>query len=280
MNPLIQKTDDLGSTTYNGYSYGLGVTLSHYQKKPVINPYNGKKVLAIIGASNSAQEGLAFINYCNLMRSNIDKDTKIVNLAIPAKDVNRWKNPNDTIWNSVTQMLSTAGLTYWDIQAIAFETDDLRDRDNTFPDAPSRLADKILEAVRVFKLKFPNLKQCELISRAHTELVGSSEAKHAEPAGWHNGWSCKWAVERAIANPSLASGVWLSDILGFYTDGDKMRVDGFVQPDNCFEPDGVHPSEEGEESRAHLMFQYYLNYDWFARNTMTTLRYVIENFIS
>ena len=200
--------------------------------------------IACIGASLPSQIFSEFVNLC--VSKKLVKTTA-VNLCQGGKDVNRWANPGDTVWSKAMSMVENPS----DINIVAMIHDDLRDSSNTFPESPMDLSLKILSVVEVCKQKFPNLKGVLLFGRPY---CGSPTLeKHQDPAGYHNGFAVKFAVESYTGKLGIqAFDLWTNET-EVRSDGVFIKRSFYEKEDGSF--DGIHMGRDGALNFGKFVFR-------------------------
>jgi hypothetical protein len=235
---------------YNGIRNSLGTKKSAWLTRPteITSP-----VVAFIGASVPKQIASEVIK----LATEAGKTTKFINLCVPARDINRWNNPDDIIWDQAFNTLDAADITPEEIKVVWTMQDDLMDGGRLdFPDAPTELKWKLVDLVTTIQEKFPNVEQVDLASRIYGY---SNDTKHAEPAPFHTGWADKWAVE--FLRNTIP---FVTDKCYLWTDGWKERKDGIKNDPSYYVADRIHLSDIGEQYWGKVVYDYYNdNFKWF-----------------
>jgi hypothetical protein len=236
--PLNQKG------TYEGYPTALGTNNKHWARRPfILNP-----VIAFIGASVPKQIG------DEVVRLSAEHNAKIVNLCIPSKDINDWKNPASSVWAQSGKTLASLGIAKEQVNVVWTMQDDLRDG-TAFPDTALALRDKMVELIGVVEAYFPNVKQIDLASRTYSYLT---KGKHSEPSCYHTGWANKWTVEQFRKRHP----VFINDRCYLWTDGNQPN--GTMQTNiDQYKEDLIHYSAEGVTYWGGKVFDYYSQFLWF-----------------
>jgi len=205
-------------------------------------PVEIKNELAVaIGASTPKQlfDGMApYLNHT------------LINCCQGGKDINNWVADSPVWRNAMAQIADPSQVT-----TVYMIHDDLRVKDQSYPNAPSNLADKFLEVFRECEERFPKLKKIVLFNRLYTGWADLD--KHKEPAGWNSGWAIKWAIERY-------DGDVFCEGFDLWTSGQTVRSDGFQVKRNFFKKadgtfDGVHLGERGAKRIGKHMAQVVMN---------------------
>jgi len=239
---MLPLSDNAGY--YKGLKANLGTSKKQWNKRPDIkNP-----VIAFIGASVPKQIADEVIKLNNT-------SIKIINLCIPAQDINMWLDPKNKVWTEANKTLAVNNVNWEDINVVWTMQDDLRDRgDQRFPEAPQTLKNKLTSLIGVIKSKFPNVKQIDLASRTYSY---DTDSKHAEPSCYHTGWANKWTVEGFKKDS-----VFITDKCYMWTNGATPRKDGnYTLPIHY--SDLVHYTNEGQTYWGSFVFNYYKQFNWF-----------------
>lgn len=254
--PLVE------SGTYMGYETGLGISDEHRADAPILKPIGGKIGMVIIGASNSLGEGEEIVKQIPHI-SGINPQLEIRVCAVPSKDVNDWLDKDNSCW--ARAMDSLGNLDADQVQVLWFKTDDLKDKSSIFPDSPELLEEKLIKVLKVFKEKFPNLKQVYGSGRSYTGFAFNSNSP--EPSGYYTGWAWKWLVEKQTAGLIDNKLPWVSDEIYLWTDGDHLRVDGYQVLKSDFVSGEVHFTSSGYEKVAEYVLEKFstmsTSVDWF-----------------
>jgi len=182
-------------------------------------------------------------------------------------------NPNDEYWDHVTQILTGgAHSSYRQVQVIYLEADDSSKNDIIFPARALKVKEDLQTCLRLYKIKFPNVKVVYVLGRTRT--FGNQKLFNREPSPYYFGWACKWAIEDQIngvpgtaykgKKPVSPMVTW-----GFYQWADSLpRV-----TDNFYwrlseTQDGLHANPVGQDTLA-TRFQNFLLTDkragiWYA----------------
>lgn len=115
--------------------------------------------------------------------------------------------------------------------------------------------------LRTLKVQYPNLKLVFVTSRVYAGY--NAIPLNPEPYAYEYGFSVKWLIEeqiRQLANPAAGTDPRTGDLdyttgtvpwVGWgpylWARGTEARSDGLTWPQSYVEPDGVHPSDLGEE---------------------------------
>ncbi len=252
---------------------GLGITQAHADNSPVLSPINGKIVFVAIDASSMAAEADLFAQYVSEGKTlgEVNPDIVFINLAQPAKDINDWTYNNrpqfTNVWNTVTNKIKAAGVTYNDVQVAWIKFEDLDDN-GTDNGRIDRVFWKYVDLFHLLKSKFPNLKKVYLSGRSY---MPTTDPKFGEPLPGLNQLIVKKVVQEQIAgNPELnftnGTAPWISDIVLLYTDGYNVRADGYYRTPDSYKTDGIHPSSIGSEQVCNYLYNTLINYSNFFVN--------------
>ena len=254
--PLVDNTNK----QYYGYSIRTGGDSNTINSAPAIEPINGKIVMIGLGASLPKTVFDEFIR----KSIGIPNNVKIINCCIPARDINRWNDVHDKTWWQVHDILESEGVSLDEVQIIWNMHDDLRAGSKNFPADALTLRDKFKTLVGIYKNEFPNLKQIHWSGRPYSGF--STKAKHDEPKGYHNGWTCRFLIEDNLENPSDLS-IWMNDTCYLWSREDRPRLsDGFHLVRNDFKNDGIHLTPSGDSKVADLLVNYFNQFDFYNKN--------------
>jgi len=217
------------------------------------------------------------------------KNPKLVLIdgAQGGQDIVIINNPNATYWTVINQRLTSAGLTYKQVQVVWFKQAQAQPNDTAFASYPDSLKIKFKTALQIAKNKFPNTKLAYLSSRIYAGYATST--LNPEPYAWYSGWSVKRLIEDQInGDTSLTySGVnarvpWLAWGPYLWADGTTPRSDGliWVCPTD-YNTDGTHPSDNGRLKVAHLLLRFFstdsTSTPWFLNQASTGIENTAGN---
>lgn len=232
----------------------------------------GKIVVAGVGASVCRQI-FAELEKQIPTQSGLNPAVVVVNCAAGGQDVNKIADPSQRYWKRAEKALAARGISAPQVQAVWYQSDDLRDQRDDFPGRPQRLKDQFAGQLRLLKQHFPNVRLCYFGARHTTAFMPDkvSKAKHGEPRPYYNGWAVKWLIEEQAAGRAdlrfegedavAPLAAWATY---FWTDGDKRRTDGYRWTRDDVVADGVHLSEVGRQRVACELLDFWRN-DPFAR---------------
>ena len=227
----------------------------------------GRVGFVSIGVSNTKTEFDAFIRLF-ADDPGVADHVVFVNGSQSGEDVDQWLEPNDETWTVVTHAVEQAGLSVDQVQAAWVKLPDkLPDRGEpkgeiNFPATMLRYQEKLTIALGNAKLAFPNLRLVYLSSRIYG---GFASGPQSEPLSYEQGFAVKWVIEDQIegldpansdANDPSASLPWLAWGPYLWADGSTARADGLTWLCPDFESDHVHPSVQGAEKVARLLFDF------------------------
>ncbi len=276
---------DLGSNIFNGMTGGLyangsntmppahlsgGLNMAS-QIQPLDlngNPDPGGRIAFIsIGMSNANMYFTAFrdsaLNYPQL-----NPEVNMINCAVGSKDIDNILDTTDSYWTTVSQRIAFAQASPLQVQAVWF----LQAKHVSGIPPGQGIAHldtmerKFLDAFRLLKIKFPNLKQIFCSGRDYGGYSNPGSG-NPEPYAYYTGWSFRKLVERQINNDPVleytstgAEVPWLGWSNYIWADGSNLRSDGFnwLCPQD-FQPDGVHPSAAGRAKVSGLLMNFFRN---------------------
>lgn len=283
---------ELGSGTYYGYTGGLypgGVntpsgTYAKDLKKAantivLLDTAGGPAANGVIGFISLGASNLSkmFLQLETLSVGNPAVNQKIVmaNCTGGSEYIEQVKDSTSGYWPIVERKLRDNNITAKQVEVITLETDDST-ANIAFPSKPLYLKSNFAEAVRLFHIKFPNLKIVYFIGRTTTFVGKGKKQQNSEPIPYYNGWACKWLIEDQINNdPGLAykgrQAVAPMVTWGWYkwSIGKVTRSDGFLWTKDDT-TDGLHPTDDGAVKLA-TFYQNFLLSDpiasiWYGNN--------------
>jgi hypothetical protein len=277
---------DMGTNTYRGFKGGLypdGSNLpSGTYADDLLSVVSSIKPLDTGGIRNNTTGKIGFIGVgastCSIMIKALKGKTDGNPLTNPKLvlapctsggiSVNEIMDPANRFWYVVKRKLSDAALTANQVEVIYMETDDSV-QNNPFPERPLRTKVEFEQAMRTFKVKFPNIKLVYLLGRTSAFIKERPDKiTNTEPTPYYNGWACKWVIEDQINGVSGteykgAGAVAPLVTWGWYEWGNAVpRSDGFTwTKDNT--RDGLHANDAGADTLA-TRFQNFLLTDKYA----------------
>ena len=289
--------NDLGKRTFMGYVGGLfpggtnnpsGQYATDLLKvsrniQPIDsfgNPYkHGRVVFISLGGSTCGH------NMIQLKKQTVNDPETNQKLALlncsngyGEASLNSIMNPDDPYWDHVSQIIHGAYSSYRQVQVIYLETDD-SSRYVKWPGRPNLVKNELETALRVFKVKFPNLKVVYVLGRTRT--FGNQALWNREPSPYYFGWACKWAIEdqiNGVPGTEYKGPKTVAPMLtwGWYEWADSLprKTDGFYWRESETK-DGLHATPVGQDTLA-TRFQNFLLTDkyaknWYANNDTTTI---------
>ena len=278
---------DLGAGTYLGFTGGL---YPNGANKPSGTYATDLSAIASsitplnINGIPDAAGGVGFIaigaSTCGIL-FNALRDKAAANSSVNPKllfatctegatSIEEMQDANASYWNTVQTKLTRNNVTAKQVQVIYIETDDsVYNAD--FPARPYRVRDKYETVIRLFKIKFPNIKLVYVNGRT-TTFIDSSKKKifNTEPCPYYNGWGCKFIIEDQINQvPSMAykgaNAVAPLVTWGWYQwcNANEPRKDGFVWTLNDTS-DGLHANSKGANILSNHFIDFLLN-DTYAK---------------
>jgi hypothetical protein len=274
---------DMGSTlTYQGYPGGLyldganrppldyrwmgrahaaGIVPLDSSGHP--DPVNGRIVLLSIGMSNTTQEFSEFKREADPDPQKNPKLT-IVDGAVGGQDASIIRNPNASYWLTVTQHLTSAGVTPDQVE-VAWLKEAIAGENRSFPVDAQGLRDDLRDIVTIMESRFPHLQIIYLASRTYAGYATTT--LNPEPYAYESGYAVKWLIEEHIVGNG--SGAWLAWGPYIWTDGMKGRGDGFTWACSDTQSDGTHPSASGQQKIAQKLLAFLKTDEtavpWFVR---------------
>ena len=251
-----------------------------------VDAVNGKIVWVSMGMSNTTQETQAFIPMTDTFAQKNPK-CKLVDCAQGGQAIVQMLDTTGVYWPTVTARLAASGVRAKQVEVMWFKQAEISPTDTGFSTYPVALKNKFKQAMRLCKLKFPNLKLCYLSSRIYAGYA--TTALNPEPYSYYSGWSVKWLIEDQIngdTNLTYAGttprSAWLAWGPYLWADGTTPRSDGltWICPTD-FNSDGTHPSTAGRQKVASLLFNFFstdsTSVPWFLINSAAGVDEVKNN---
>ncbi len=235
----------------------------------------GAYVLMSIGMSNTTQEWCSsqWDSTCNAWsfsgQAAADPQVRtsglvIVNGARGGQTAPVWTQAGGANYIRIRDtILAPRGLSEKQVQAIWLKVANLTPS-VALPEANAdalTLYGQLGAILRALKTQYPNLKLVFLTSRVYAGY--NAIALNPEPYAYEYGFSMQWLIAeqiRQVAAPSLPADPAVGDLdyttgavpwVGWgpylWTRGTQPRSDGLTWPATYLEPDGVHPSDLGEQ---------------------------------
>ena len=261
--------NDLATGSYNGYMGGL---YPDGENRPPLDykwmgrarsarivplnasgqpdPTNGRIVLLSIGMSNTTQEFSTFKQQADLDPQKNPRLT-IVDGAVGGQDATIIRNPSASYWVTVTQRLTSAGVTPNQVQA-AWLKEAIAGENRPFPGDAQGLRDALRDIVGIMESRFPNLQVIYLASRIYAGYA--STTLNPEPYAYQSGFAVKWLIEERIVGNG--NGAWLAWGPYLWADGLTPRSDGLTWQCADFQADGTHPSTSGRAKVASMLLNF------------------------
>lgn len=268
MTPL----SDLGSAQYLGFPGGLypdginsrpsayddaGVALGA-TTQPVDKDGQpstaGKIVLISIGISNASRE---FSQFIRLADADPGKNPSLflIDAARNGADATLIADRSGSYWTHVERQLQRGEVTAAQVQVVWLKTA-LAFESRGFPENARFLQGELRSILEILEAKFPQLKLVYVSSRTYG---GYSEIDLSpEPIAYESAFAFKWLIEERIDN-SDQSTPWISWGPYLWADGLNRRSDGLLWERSDFEPDGVHPSQQGALKVATRLLDFFEN---------------------
>ena len=216
----------------------------------------GRIALLAIGMSNTSHE---FSRFMRLVAGNsrINPKLVLIDAAVNGASAKDIAVASGDYWLHVKRQLERAETWPGQVQAVWLKTA-LAHEAPGFPEKARLLQQALRSIVQILRRKLPQLKLVYLSSRTYG---GYSETDLSpEPIAYESGFAVKWLIEERISDERPeGSTPWLSWGPYLWANGMRPRKDGFTWERNDFEPDGVHPSEQGALKVATSLLQFFEN---------------------
>jgi hypothetical protein len=263
---------DLGSATYLGFGGGLYPNGENsrpitYEKDGValaatVQPINkngkpsarGKIVMLCIGMSNASRE---FSEFTRLADADPGKNRRLlmVDAAQEGASARKIALSAGDYWTNVNRQLQSRKVSAAQVQVVWLKAA-IAHLPPGFPEGARRLKRVLRSILEILRKKFPQLKLVYVSSRTYG---GYSESNLSpEPMAYESGFAVKWLIEDLINDSSRDQSIpWVSWGPYLWGNGLMPRSDGLVFEPADFEPDGVHPSEQGAMKVATKLFEFF-----------------------
>ena len=214
----------------------------------------GKIALLAIGMSNTSHEFSRFIRLVE-GNSRINPRLVLIDAAVNGASAKDIAVPAGDYWLHVDRQLERVNTSAAQVQAVWLKTA-LAHEAPGFPEKARLLQRALRSIVHILTSKLPQLKLVYLSSRTYG---GYSETDLSpEPIAYESGFAVRWLIEERINHPTPeGSAPWLSWGPYLWADGIRPRNDGFAWERSDFDPDGVHPSEQGALKVATRLFEFF-----------------------
>ncbi|MBI1802637.1 MAG: hypothetical protein HYR71_13510, partial [Chloroflexi bacterium] len=266
--PLI----DLGVNLYQGYPGGLypnganqppsaylQVGLAAAQAITPLNlsgqadPVNGRIVYLSIGMSNANYEFQEFITE-TLALPEVNPKLTLVNGALLTWDADAIASPTSLYWSKVDTIVSKAGVSNNQVQAVWLKEAVIGDT-TPFPADATHLQSDLASIVNIMSSRYPNLRIVYLASRTYGGYATGSLSP--EPWAYESGFGVKWLVESYVnGTVTNTNGLYVAWGPYLWTDGTVGRSDGLVWTCDDVVSDGAHPSTSGTQKVAGLLLSF------------------------
>jgi hypothetical protein len=258
---LYPNGSNVRPSAHNAAGVAIATSIKPLSTSGAVDETNGKIVWMSIGMSNTTQETQAFLS---LMQTYPNKHPKLVLIdgAEGGQDINAINSSAASYWNTVSNRLTTAGLTAAQVQVIWYKEAEAQPTDTSFATYPDALKEKYKSVMQMLKAKFPNLKLLYLSDRIYAGYATSK--LNPEPFAWYTGWTVKRLIEAQINGDSSLSysgsnpqSAWLSWGPELWANGTTPRSDGLTWVPSDYLSDGTHPGTTGREKVAQMLLKFF-----------------------
>lgn len=256
--PLINNISP--APKYYGYDVKIGETAEHLAYRPKIaNLVGRKEPIVLIGASTPSSIFTELVKYNTQLTNFV-----FINCGHGATDIYDYLDLNGVGWQTIRNNVAAAGYSMSQVKWVIMCHDDLHSSSNLFPSSAQILADKELEFVQLMKARgqFKNLKVVDIFSRLNGYCI--TDPKFISPSDYHTCWAAKFAVESTYSTNHFINGVWITDAMSMWSDGETLRSDGFAFKYSYCKSDGSpHIYSDGAAYCANWAFNYCHRYPEF-----------------
>lgn len=210
-----------------------------------------------IGMSNTTEE---FRWFERNEDANPERHAGIVfvNGAIGSHPSEFWADPQHAAWDTLAARVAAAGVSPAQVQVAWIKLARGSLPDLRFPQHAALLRDDLRAVVRNARALYPNLRVAWLSSRIWGGWT--SNPQRNEPLSYETAFAVRWLIEDQIAgDPLLDKGVAPVLLWGPYlwAAGETPRADGLSWPQSDFEPDFIHPNDDGERKVGTLLSAFF-----------------------
>jgi hypothetical protein len=244
-----------------------------------VDSTQGKIVMLSIGMSNTTMEFQVFLPMTDTFSAK-NPNLVCVDGAQGGQAIVQILPPNANFWTVIQTRLTALGLTSEQVQVVWFKQAEMNPTDSSFPGYPDSLKEKFKSAMKLLKVKYPNLALCYLSNRIYGGYATGT--LNPEPYAYYCGWAVKRLIEDQISGdtglvysgPNVRS-PWLSWGPYLWADGTTPRSDGltWICPAD-FNTDGTHPSVPGRQKVAGMLLDFFSKDEtampWFLKKSSGT----------
>jgi len=286
---LVPLTD-LGAGTYQGLQGGLypggqnsrpsthdaALTAAVNAILPLdesgfVDSIAGKIGFTTMGMSNTEQHSTAFETLMvDPISAGVNPSVVFFTGAQSGKAASSWADSADGVWDTLADRVTAAGLTNLQVQVIWVSQAEPAESLSPFPAGAVELKDWLVSALQTLKIRYPNIRVAYFSSRNYAGYATSS--LNPEPVAYESGFAVKFLIRDQIngdpelvydgPSPMAPVVVWgpylWADGLGpdGVPGGDPGRSDGLEWLCGDFASDGTHPSSEGADKVALMLFDW------------------------
>jgi hypothetical protein len=254
--------NDLGAGMYQGFQGGLYANGSNaapteYIDRAItaVNQINTNEqfVLLSIGMSNTMREFEIFEQTANA-HSDKNPNMIIINGAQTSQDSATISDPTADYWNGIDNKLAQIRQSAEDVRVVWLKEAHARP-DLAFPEDARQLQAELAQIVDILNGRYPNLEIIYLSSRIYGGYATND--LNPEPYAYQGGFAVKWLIEEKMSDaqyngPVLLWGPYM------WADGLTPRSDGLTWECDDFRNDMTHPSEQGKQKVANLLFNFFI----------------------
>lgn len=232
----------------------------------------GKIGFISVGASSQNYEMPKFIALA-AADPYFNTSVKIVNTSKPSTPIADMLSPTAKYWTkTVTPALNAAGLHANQVQIVYCKPDSLDPITNA-ETYINNLTNSLETLCETILYKFPSVKIIFFSGRNTTwpNPADKGAMRHKEPRPLYNSMAIKRLIERQI-NGDIDYSVLYDWCAFLHTDNNTPGVpntEGHSYTIACVQPDGIHPSELGQEITAECL------YNFFSENLNTKIWFTI-----
>ena len=266
---------DLSGFTYGGVNGGLWLDGSndmpqvHIDTKPNPRRASGDLVVATIGMSNArsyfcgneAQSASGSWDHLSLFGKlvaspGLREDLVLINGARGGQTATTWsKDYERPGWQLLDGKVQAAGLANEDVDVFLINLANVENVESLplpSPDASVyKLIEDLHEVIDLVMGRYPNVSRIYMIGREYGGY--STTYKSPEPFAYESNFAAKHVIlDRLGTLPWVTWGpdIWTNGLVG-------REWDGFAQPCEHFEIDGIHPTDPGMDAISDIMLEWF-----------------------
>lgn len=265
---------ELGAGAYQGFSGGL---YGGANEPPPAQADAARAALASVfpRAADGSPDPMGTIGFVSIGMSNTSEEFRwfernedanparqagivFVNGAIGSHPSEFWADPGHAAWDTLGARVAAAGVAPAQVQVAWIKLARGTVADLRFPQHAQQLRDDLRAVVRNARARYPNLRVAWLGSRIWGGWT--SNPQRSEPLSYESAFAVRWLIEDQMAGDPLLAGDAAPVLLWgpyLWAAGATPRADGLSWPQSDFEPDFIHPNDDGERKVGALLSAFF-----------------------